>query len=115
MTRVITIGLLLLAPVPAFALDEPTLHGLFLLNVLHAADWKTTQAIVHAGGREHNPFMRGSDGRRAAMKITIGTAQSATLLWLAQHPRATWAARITAWTVAGVQGAIVWHNLRQLQ
>ncbi len=108
--------LLVLLGLPGFAsADSATSIGVVTLSGLHAADWYTTKVILAQGGRELNPLMQGTNAKRAAMKAAIGGAQASTLLWLAKDRRARPAARVAAWMLVGVQGAIVVHNARTVR
>ena len=87
-------------------------HLLLTLNILMGADATTTHVMLNRGGREvllptQNPWAINGIVAGEATAMTFGLTTLSK-----EHPKL---AKTLTWTLIGVRGAIVAHNVRELR
>lgn len=106
----LTVAALLLMASPVAA--EPNFKAsLFRQSLGAGADWASTEYAIKRGATEANPVMRGSAGKRAALKA----GQAGFVAWaewkLEKDGHKGWA-KVVRWGVPALNFAVAAHNLR---
>lgn len=103
-------AMILMIAAPAAADERPLTYSAYI--ALQALDVHSTHRALAGGAREMNPLMRGSDGKRVAIKAAT-TAVTLGLVHVV-HRKNPVAGRILLGALAGTAAAIVVHNYRQV-